>query len=239
MPVLEPAQVAPVKEVGEDPVTLRVPRSGRAVGSRRKDILQTLAKLLEDPQCDRITTALIAKKLKLSEAALYRSFPSKGAMFDALIGFIESSLLDLFAQIRDDDALTQIGRVQMMVSVMLDFSDANPGLTRVMTGQVLMKEDPKLTERMTHLYDKLEMGLRQTLRQFCPRRTADELGARTLAALCDDEFCCSSEWRERGGTGSVFETLIVTKSGESGDGVLSLAGFLWCQCAAGDCAGSR
>ena len=121
MPVLEPAQVAPVKEVGEDPVTLRVPRSGRAVGSRRKDILQTLAKLLEDPQCDRITTALIAKKLKLSEAALYRSFPSKGAMFDALIGFIESSLLDLFAQIRDDDALTQIGRVQMMVSVMLDF----------------------------------------------------------------------------------------------------------------------
>ena len=165
MPVLEPAQVAPVKEVGEDPVTLRVPRSGRAVGSRRKDILQTLAKLLEDPQCDRITTALIAKKLKLSEAALYRSFPSKGAMFDALIGFIESSLLDLFAQIRDDDALTQIGRVQMMVSVMLDFSDANPGLTRVMTGQVLMKEDPKLTERMTHLYDKLEMGLRQTLRE--------------------------------------------------------------------------
>ena len=150
MPVLEPAQVAPVKEVGEDPVTLRVPRSGRAVGSRRKDILQTLAKLLEDPQCDRITTALIAKKLKLSEAALYRSFPSKGAMFDALIGFIESSLLDLFAQIRDDDALTQIGRVQMMVSVMLDFSDANPGLTRVMTGQVLMK---------------LEMGLRQTLRE--------------------------------------------------------------------------
>ena len=145
MPVLEPAQVAPVKEVGEDPVTLRVPRSGRAVGSRRKDILQTLAKLLEDPQCDRITTALIAKKLKLSEAALYRSFPSKGAMFDALIGFIESSLLDLFAQIRDDDALTQIGRV--------------------MTGQVLMKEDPKLTERMTHLYDKLEMGLRQTLRE--------------------------------------------------------------------------
>ena len=86
-------------------------------------------------------------------------------MFDALIGFIESSLLDLFAQIRDDDALTQIGRVQMMVSVMLDFSDANPGLTRVMTGQVLMKEDPKLTERMTHLYDKLEMGLRQTLRE--------------------------------------------------------------------------
>ena len=73
--------------------------------------------------------------------------------------------IDLFAQIRDDDALTQIGRVQMMVSVMLDFSDANPGLTRVMTGQVLMKEDPKLTERMTHLYDKLEMGLRQTLRE--------------------------------------------------------------------------
>lgn len=75
MPVLEPAQVAPVKEVGEDPVTLRVPRSGRAVGSRRKDILQTLAKLLEDPQCDRITTALIAKKLKLSGSRALPQLP--------------------------------------------------------------------------------------------------------------------------------------------------------------------
>lgn len=153
-----------VAEAGDKPV-VRVPRPSRATRNRRSDILQTLAKLLEDPHCDRITTALIARKLDLSEAALYRSFPSKAAMFDALIGFVETSLLNLFAQIREDASLTNIGRVQVMVGVMLDFSDANRGLTRVMTGQVLMKEDPRLTERMTLIIDKLEMGLRQALRE--------------------------------------------------------------------------
>ena len=126
--------------------------------------MQTLAQLLEDPHCDRITTAQIAKKLDLSEAALYRSFPSKGAMFDALIEFCETSLLELFGRIREDQSLKATGRIQVMVTVLLDFADANRGLARVMTGQVLMKEDPKLIERMTHLVDKLEMGLRQTYR---------------------------------------------------------------------------
>lgn len=147
-----------------DRPTVRVPRSGRAKKNRRADILQTLAQLLEDPHCDRITTAQIAKKLDLSEAALYRSFPSKGAMFDALIEFCETSLLELFGRIREDQSLKATGRIQVMVTVLLDFADANRGLARVMTGQVLMKEDPKLIERMTHLVDKLEMGLRQTYR---------------------------------------------------------------------------
>ena len=140
----EPASHTPI---------IRVPRQRRVRRDRRTDILQTLAVLLEDPHCDRITTAQIAKKLDLSEAALYRSFSSKGAMFDGLIEFIESSLLDLFAQIRADEKLTNVAKIQVMTSVMLDFADANRGLTRVMTGQVLMKEDPKLTERMTRATD--------------------------------------------------------------------------------------
>ncbi len=159
---------------GSDRPTVRLPRPGRARRNRRSDILQTLARLLEDPQCDRITTALIARQLDLSEAALYRSFPSKGAMFDALIEFVETSLLDLFGRIREDRTLQATARVQVMITVMLDFVDANRGLARVMTGQVLMKEDPRLTERMTHLLDKLEMGLRQTFRDAV---TARELPA--------------------------------------------------------------
>lgn len=152
----EPASHTPI---------IRVPRQRRVRRDRRTDILQTLAVLLEDPHCDRITTAQIAKKLDLSEAALYRSFSSKGAMFDGLIEFIESSLLDLFAQIRADEKLTNVAKIQVMTSVMLDFADANRGLTRVMTGQVLMKEDPKLTERMTRVIESLETGLRQAYRE--------------------------------------------------------------------------
>lgn len=157
------AEAALATEPADKPL-IRVPRPARARKNRRVDILQTLAKLLEDPQCDRITTALIAKKLDLSEAALYRSFPSKAAMYDALIEFVEKSLMDLCTRIRADQNLKCVARIQVMTTVMLDFADANRGLTRVMTGQVLLKEDPRLTERMNHLVDKLEMNLRQTFR---------------------------------------------------------------------------
>ena len=144
---------------------IRVPRQRRVHRDRRTDILQTLAVLLEDPHCDRITTSLIAKRLDLSEAALYRSFSSKGAMFDGLIEFIESTLLNLFAEIRANETLSHVAKIQVMTNVMLDFADKNRGLTRIMTGQVLMKEDPKLTERMTHVIESLETGLRQAFHE--------------------------------------------------------------------------
>ncbi len=145
--------------------TIRVPRPRRGSRDRRTEILKTLALLLEDPHCDRITTAQIAKRIGISEAALYRNFSSKAAMFDALIEFVETSLLELFAKIRGDGKMTNCAKLQVMLSVMLDFADANRGLTRIMTGQILMKEDPKLTERMTHLFDKLEAGIRQGFRE--------------------------------------------------------------------------
>ena len=157
----------PEDVVSEEPsnrVNLRVQRSGRPVGARRKEILQTVTKLLEDPQCDRITTALIAKKLKLSEAALYRSFPSKSAMFEGLLAFIESSLLGLYGQIRDQE-MPHMKKAVTMAVVILQFADANPGLTRLMTGQVLMKEDRALTERLVHLFDSLETGIRQEMKE--------------------------------------------------------------------------
>lgn len=144
---------------------VRLSRQKRSGRNRRQDILVTLSELLEDPHCDRITTAVIAKKLGLTEAALYRSYTSKAAMLDALIDFIETTLMNLFAQIREDQALTSTGRIEVMASVLLDFADSNRGLIRLMTGQVLMREDPKLTERVAHILDKLEMGIRQAMRE--------------------------------------------------------------------------
>ena len=159
------AHVEPVA-VGAEPASIiRRPRPSRPKKDRRTDILQTLARLLENPRCDRITTAMIARELGLSEAALYRSFASKGAMYDALIEFVETSLLTLFAQIREDQNLKPVQRIQLMVNVMLDFADANPGLTRVMSGQVLLKEDPKLMERMMQLVDTVEAQVRQAYRE--------------------------------------------------------------------------
>lgn len=163
-PMHAAAHVEPVA-AGAEPVSIiRRPRPSRQKKDRRTDILQTLARLLENPSCDRITTAMIARELGLSEAALYRSFSSKGAMYDALIAFVETSVLTLFSKIREDQNLRPIQRIQYMAGILLDFADANPGLTRVMTGQVLLKEDPMLMERMMKLIDTIEAQVRQTYR---------------------------------------------------------------------------
>lgn len=159
------AHVEPVAAREEPASIIRRPRPSRPKKDRRTDILQTLARLLENPACDRITTAMIARELDLSEAALYRSFRSKGAMYDALIEFVETSILTLFSQIREDQNLQPVQRIQLMITVLLDFADANPGLTRVMTGQVLLKEEPKLMERMMRLIDTIETQLRQAYRE--------------------------------------------------------------------------
>ena len=85
-------------------------------------------------------------------------------MYDALIAFVETSVLTLFSKIREDQNLRPIQRIQYMAGILLDFADANPGLTRVMTGQVLLKEDPMLMERMMKLIDTIEAQVRQTYR---------------------------------------------------------------------------
>lgn len=163
-PMHAAAHVEPVAADAEPVSIIRRPRPSRQKKDRRTDILQTLARLLENPSCDRITTAMIARELGLSEAALYRSFSSKGAMYDALIAFVETSVLTLFSKIREDQNLRPIQRIQYMAGILLDFADANPGLTRVMTGQVLLKEDPMLMERMMKLIDTIEAQVRQTYR---------------------------------------------------------------------------
>jgi TetR/AcrR family transcriptional regulator len=132
-------------------------------GERRIQILQTLAQMLEQPGAERITTAALAAKLSVSEAALYRHFASKAQMFEGLIEFIESSVFTLVNQIveRETSAAQQAAKI---LTVVLQFGEKNPGMTRVMVGDALVFEHERLIARMNQFFDRVESQLRQSLR---------------------------------------------------------------------------
>ena len=132
-------------------------------GERRLQILQTLATMLQEPGAERITTAALAARLAVSEAALYRHFASKAQMFEALIEFIESSVFSLINQITERDE-QPAAQAQRIVLVLLQFGEANPGMVRVMVGDALVFEHERLMQRMTQFFDRVEGQLRQCLR---------------------------------------------------------------------------
>jgi TetR/AcrR family transcriptional regulator len=132
-------------------------------GERRVQILQTLAQMLEEPGADRITTAALAAKLSVSEAALYRHFASKAQMFEGLIEFIESSVFGLVNQVAEREG-AGAQQAAKMVAVLLQFGEKNPGMVRVMVGDALVFEHDRLITRMNQFFDKLESQLRQSLR---------------------------------------------------------------------------
>jgi TetR/AcrR family transcriptional regulator len=142
-------------------------------GERRVQILQTLAAMLEEPGADRITTAALAAKLSVSEAALYRHFASKAQMFEGLIEFIEQSIFTLIYQItvRDADPALLARRIVFML---LQFGEKNPGMARVMVGDALVFENERLSARMNQFFDKIESQLRQSL-----RAAAEQAGSQT------------------------------------------------------------
>ena len=132
-------------------------------GERKLQILQTLAAMLENPRSEKITTAALAKRLSVSEAALYRHFASKAQMFEGLIEFIEKTLFGLVNKISDEE---QSGRKQLeaILSMLLAFAQKNPGMTRVLIGDALVNEDERLQTRINQLHDRLESTLKQALR---------------------------------------------------------------------------
>ena len=132
-------------------------------GERRAQILQTLAAMLEQPGADRVTTAALAAKLDVSEAALYRHFASKAQMFEGLIEFIEGNIFMLVNQITEREGAGQL-RAQKIVVVLLQFGERNPGMTRVMVGDALVYENDRLVLRMNQFFDRIESALRQVLR---------------------------------------------------------------------------
>jgi len=132
-------------------------------GERRVQILQTLAAMLEQPGAERITTAALAAKLDVSEAALYRHFASKAQMFEGLIEFIEQSVFTLANQINERETAGQV-QAQKVLTVLLQFGEKNPGMTRVMVGDALVFENDRLLTRMNQFFDRIESQLRQSLR---------------------------------------------------------------------------
>jgi len=136
----------------------------RQKGQRRQQILETLAAMLEQGHGNRITTAALAEAVGVSEAALYRHFPSKTKMYEGLIEFIEDTLFSRIAIIVKDEqkAMVQCERV---VALLLGFSEKNPGITRLLTGDILTGETERLRQRVSQLFDRLETQLKQILRE--------------------------------------------------------------------------
>ncbi len=134
-----------------------------APGEKKLQILQTLASMLENPKGEKITTAALAARLEVSEAALYRHFASKAQMYEGLIEFIEHSIFGLINKLSADEA-SGLKQVESIVSLLLGFAEKNPGMTRVLTGEALVNEDERLQARINQLHDRLEATLRQSLR---------------------------------------------------------------------------
>ena len=133
-------------------------------GERRIQILETLALMLEQPGSERVTTASLAAKLGVSEAALYRHFASKAQMFEGLIDFIEESVYHLLSQIaaREGEGMQ---KAQRMVAMLLQFAEKNPGMARVMVGDALLLENDRLHQRVNHFFDRIESSLRQVIKE--------------------------------------------------------------------------
>ena len=154
----------PDASAAAEPVeTATPPRKRPKPGERRVQILQALATMLEQPGAERITTAALAARLDVSEAALYRHFASKAQMFEGLIDFIEQSVFTLVNQITEREAAGK-AQAAKVVAMLLQFAEKNPGMTRVMVGDALVYENERLQSRMNQFFDKIEATLRQVLR---------------------------------------------------------------------------
>ena len=133
--------------------------------SRKDQILQSLATILEQSPGQRVTTAGLAKHVGVSEAALYRHFPSKSKMFEALIEFIENTIFSRITQIMSEEMQAD-KRCEMILGLILTFSERNPGITRILTGDPLAGETERLRQRVTQLFDRIEAQLRQIIREM-------------------------------------------------------------------------
>ena len=155
-------------------------------GERKLQILQTVAHMLEQPRSEKVTTAALAAKLDISEAALYRHFASKAQMFEGLIEFIEQTLFGLMNKISAEES-SGMKQVEAMLAMLLGFAQKNRGMTRVLIGDALVNEDERLQLRINQLFDRLETTLKQSLRIAVSQNELagdDDVGARANLLLC-------------------------------------------------------
>jgi len=135
----------------------------RKPGARKLQILQMLASMLEDPKGEKVTTAALAARLDVSEAALYRHFASKAQMFEGLIEFIETTIFGLINKISTEEP-SGTKQVRAMVSMLLEFAQTNRGMTRVLIGDALVNENERLQERMNQLFERVEASIKQSFK---------------------------------------------------------------------------
>ena len=182
---VEPTPATAPQATSASPVVAPVVRKRPRPGERRVQILQALATMLEHPGAERITTAALAARLNVSEAALYRHFASKAQMFEGLIDFIEQTVFSLVNQIVEresasnpaelaPDAQSGARQAAKIVVMLVQFAEKNPGMTRVMVGDALVFENERLQQRMNQFFDKIEAALKQSLRSI-----ADASGSAT------------------------------------------------------------
>ena len=141
-----------------------IPTQGsRKPGARKLQILQMLASMLEEPKGEKVTTAALAARLDVSEAALYRHFASKAQMFEGLIEFIETTIFGLINKISTEET-SGLKQVRAIVSMLLDFAQTNRGMTRVLIGDALVNENERLQERMNQLFERIEASIKQSFK---------------------------------------------------------------------------
>jgi len=155
-------------------------------GERKLQILQTLAQMLEQPKGEKITTAALAARLELSEAALYRHFASKAQMFEGLIEFIEQTVFGLINKITQEEK-SGLSQVEAIMSMLLNFAQKNRGMTRVLIGDALVNENERLQLRINQLMDRIETTLKQSLRMAATQGEMGEavdVGAHSNVLVC-------------------------------------------------------
>lgn len=154
-------------------------------GNRRDEILQAFVQMLESSPGNKVTTAALAAEVGVSEAALYRHFPSKARMFDALLDFIEESLFSRITAILDQPFSTQ-KRCAQIVELSLQFAEKNPGICRILTGDALVGENDRLAKRSAQIMLRLETQLKQILREA---ELQEGLRTRQPVAVCANQLC--------------------------------------------------
>lgn len=158
----------------------------KRMGERRQDILETLTGMLQERQGEPITTASLAAAVGVSEAALYRHFPSKAKMFEALIEFIEETIFSRITRILADEPAADL-RLQQIINLVLGFADKNPGMTYLLQGGILIGETARLRMRITQIFERIETQIKQILREGeitgCLKQPVSEISNLFLALM--------------------------------------------------------
>lgn len=183
MPDADPTPQADPRDAPESAAPGAPVRKRPKPGERRVQILQALAAMLEQPGAERITTAALAARLEVSEAALYRHFASKAQMFEGLIDFIEQSVFTLVNQIQERQPGEPVRQAAAIATLLVQFAERNPGMTRVMVGDALVFENERLQQRMNQFFDRIESTLKQCLRDDAEGSATPTVDAQVRASL--------------------------------------------------------